>query len=52
VRRIDCGRERWELQEISGMAPRHVTVNQKQQHALDKAVAINAAILGGGGQPR
>jgi|SRR5580704_7824967 hypothetical protein len=37
VRSIDWGRVRWELQEISGMALRHVRVDRGYQHALDEA---------------
>jgi hypothetical protein len=37
VRSIDWGRVRWELQEISGMALRHVRVDREYQHALDEA---------------
>ena len=37
VRSIDWGRVRWELQEISGMALRHVRVAREYQHALDEA---------------
>jgi hypothetical protein len=37
VRSIDWGRVRWELQEISGMATRHVRVDRGFQHALDEA---------------
>jgi hypothetical protein len=37
VRSIDWGRVRWELQEISGMALRHVRVDREFQHALDEA---------------
>ena len=37
VRSIDWGRVRWELQEISGIAMRHVRVAREYQHALDEA---------------
>ena len=37
VRSIDWGRVRWELQEISGMALRHIRVDREYQHALDEA---------------
>lgn len=37
VRSIDWGRVRWELQEISGIALRHVRVDREYQHALDEA---------------
>jgi hypothetical protein len=37
VRSIDWGRVRWDLQEISGMALRHVRVDRGYQHALDEA---------------
>jgi hypothetical protein len=37
VRSIDWGRVRWELQEITGMALRHVRVDREYQHALDEA---------------
>jgi hypothetical protein len=37
VRSIDWGRVRWELQEISGMALRHVRVDREYQHALYEA---------------
>jgi hypothetical protein len=37
VRTIDWGRVRWELQEISGVALRHVRVDREYQHALDEA---------------
>jgi hypothetical protein len=37
VRAIDWGRVRWELQEMSGIALRHVRVNRGYQHALDEA---------------
>jgi len=37
VRSIDWGRVRWELQEISGMALRHVRVDREYQRALDEA---------------
>jgi hypothetical protein len=37
VRSIDWGRVRWELQEISGIAMRHVRVDRGFQHALDEA---------------
>ena len=36
VRSIDWGRVRWELQEISGIAMRHVRVDRGFQHALDE----------------
>jgi hypothetical protein len=37
VRSIDWGRVPWELQEIPGMALRHVRVDREYQHALDEA---------------
>jgi len=37
VRSIDWGHVRWELQEISGIAMRHVRVDRGFQHALDEA---------------
>ena len=37
VRSVDWGRVGWELQEISGMALRHVRVDREYQHALDEA---------------
>jgi hypothetical protein len=37
LRSIDWGRVRWELQEISGIALRHVRVDREYQHALDEA---------------
>jgi hypothetical protein len=37
VRSIDWGRVRWELQEISGIALRHIRVAREYQHALDEA---------------
>lgn len=37
VRSVDWGRVRWELQEISGIALRHVRVAREYQHALDEA---------------
>jgi hypothetical protein len=37
VRSTDWGRVRWELQEISGVALRHVRVDREYQHALDEA---------------
>jgi hypothetical protein len=37
VRSIDWGRVRWELQEISGIAMRHVRVAREYQRALDEA---------------
>jgi hypothetical protein len=40
---IDWDRVRWELQEICGMALRHVTVNPEYQHALDKRGVISIA---------
>jgi hypothetical protein len=40
VRSIDWGRARSEVQEISGMALRHVRVNREYQHALDKRGVI------------
>jgi hypothetical protein len=36
VRSIDC-RVRWELQEISGIAMRHIRVAREYQHAIDEA---------------
>jgi hypothetical protein len=43
VRGIDWGHVRWELQEISAMALRHVGVNREYQHALDKRGVISRA---------
>jgi hypothetical protein len=37
VRGIDWGRVRWELEELSGIALRHVRVDRGYQHALDAA---------------
>jgi hypothetical protein len=38
VRSVDWGRRvRWELNEISGVALRHVRVDREYQHALDEA---------------
>jgi hypothetical protein len=37
VRSIDWGRVRWELEELSGIALRHVRVDRGYQHALDEA---------------
>jgi len=37
VRSIDWGRVRWELQEMSGIALRHIRVDRGYQHALDEA---------------
>ena len=37
VRGIDWGRVRWELQEMSGIALRHMRVDREFQHALDEA---------------
>jgi hypothetical protein len=37
VRSIDWGRVHWELQEISGIAMRHVRVDRGFQHSLDEA---------------
>jgi hypothetical protein len=37
VRTIDWGGVRWELQEISGIALRHIRVDREYQHALDEA---------------
>lgn len=37
VRGIDWGRVQWELQEMSGIALRHVRVDREFQHALDEA---------------
>jgi hypothetical protein len=37
VRSIDWGRVRWELQEVSGIALRHIRVDREYQHALDEA---------------
>lgn len=39
VRAIDWGRVRWELEEISGVALRHLRVDRGYQHALDEARA-------------
>ena len=37
VRGIDWGRVAWELQEMSGIALRHMRVDREFQHALDEA---------------
>lgn len=37
VRAIDWGRVRWELEEFSGIALRHVRVDRGYQYALDEA---------------
>jgi len=37
VRAVDWGRVRWELEEFSGIALRHVRVDRGYQHALDEA---------------
>jgi hypothetical protein len=37
VRSIDWGRVSWELQELSGVALRHMRVDRGYQHALDEA---------------
>jgi hypothetical protein len=37
VRAVDWGRVRWELEELSGIALRHVRVDRGYQHALDEA---------------
>jgi hypothetical protein len=37
VRAVDWGRVAWELREFSGVALRHVRVNQERQSALDEA---------------
>jgi hypothetical protein len=37
VRTVDWGRVRWELEELSGIALRHVRVDRGYQHALDEA---------------
>jgi hypothetical protein len=37
VRSIDWGRVSWELQEMSGVALRHMRVDRAFQHALDEA---------------
>jgi hypothetical protein len=37
VRSIDWGRVSWELQEMSGVALRHMRVDRGYQHALDEA---------------
>jgi hypothetical protein len=37
VRAVDWGRVRWELEEMSGIALRHVRVDRGYQHALDEA---------------
>jgi hypothetical protein len=37
VRAVDWGRVRWELEEFSGVALRHVRVGRGYQHALDEA---------------
>jgi hypothetical protein len=39
VRAVDWGRVRWELEESSGIALRHVRVDRGYQHALDEARA-------------
>ena len=37
IRSIDWGRVQWELQEISGVALRHIRADREYQHALDEA---------------
>lgn len=37
VRAVDWGRVRWELEEMSGIALRHVQVDRGYEHALDEA---------------
>jgi hypothetical protein len=37
VRSIDWGRVQWELEELSGVALRHMRVDRAFQHALDEA---------------
>jgi hypothetical protein len=37
VTSVDWGRVTWELQEMSGIALRHVRVDREYQHALDEA---------------
>jgi hypothetical protein len=37
VRAVDWGRVRWELEEMSGVALRHLRVDRGYQHALDEA---------------
>jgi hypothetical protein len=37
VRAVDWGRVRWELEELSSVALRHVRVDRGYQHALDEA---------------
>jgi hypothetical protein len=37
VRAVDWGRLRWELEELPGIALRHVRVDRGYQHALDEA---------------
>jgi len=37
VRAVDWGRVRWELEELSGIALRHVRVDRGYQHGLDEA---------------
>src|ERR1700691_5852393 len=37
VRAVDWGRVRWELEEMSGIALRHVRVGRGYQHELDEA---------------
>jgi hypothetical protein len=37
VRAVDWGRVRWELQDMSGIALRHVRVDRGYQYALDEA---------------
>jgi hypothetical protein len=37
VRAVDWGRVRWELEELSGIALRHIRVDRGYQHALDEA---------------
>jgi hypothetical protein len=37
VRAVDWGQVRWELEELSGIALRHVRVDRGYQHALDEA---------------
>jgi hypothetical protein len=37
VRAVDWGRAKWELEEMSGVAHRHLRVHRGYQHALDEA---------------
>jgi hypothetical protein len=44
VRSIDWGRVSWELQEMSGVALRHMRVDRGYQYALDEAAGSGHAV--------